>query len=63
MKKPKSSVLSLFIMKKYDVDEVVHVPKESFVPSPKVESSVLIFERNNSYNKIDDTKFLELIKN
>ncbi len=61
-KKPKSSVLSLFIMKKYFVSEVLTAPKESFIPAPKVESSVLLFEKHDDYKDIDDEKFLELIK-
>lgn len=61
-KKNKSSVLSLFIAKKYFVKEVIFVWKQNFVPVPKVESSVLLFEINNQYNDIDDNKFLEVIK-
>lgn len=60
--KVKSSVLSLFIAKKAYVDEVIVVWKQNFVPSPKVESSVLLFEIHDKYVEIDDKKFLELIK-
>jgi 16S rRNA (adenine1518-N6/adenine1519-N6)-dimethyltransferase len=58
----KSSVLSLFIEKKCFVSEKILVPKESFIPSPKVESSVLLFETHEKYKEIDDEKFLKLIK-
>jgi 16S rRNA A1518/A1519 N6-dimethyltransferase RsmA/KsgA/DIM1 with predicted DNA glycosylase/AP lyase activity len=58
----KSSVLSLFVAKKCYVDEVIVVPKENFIPAPKVESSVLVFELHDLYKNIDDDNFLELIK-
>ena len=61
-KKKKSSVLSLFIEKKCRVSEKIFVPKESFIPAPKVESSVLLFETHQNFNHVDDTKFFELIK-
>lgn len=61
-KKKKSGVLSLFIEKKCRVSEKIFVPKESFIPAPKVESSVLLFETHDLYWHIDDTRFLELIK-
>lgn len=60
--KNKSSVLSLFIEKKCYVSEVIKVPKECFVPAPKVESSVLFFELHNNFSTISDENFLELIK-
>lgn len=60
--KNKSSVLSLFIQKKCRVEEVLLVPRECFHPAPKVESSVLYFETHSNYTDIDDTKFLEVIK-
>jgi 16S rRNA A1518/A1519 N6-dimethyltransferase RsmA/KsgA/DIM1 with predicted DNA glycosylase/AP lyase activity len=58
----KTSVLSLFVSKKCKVYEFVIVPNTSFVPAPKVESSVLIFETHDNYKYIDDKKFLDLIK-
>lgn len=61
-KKIKSSVLSLFISKKCFAKEVLLVPKESFRPMPKVESSVLLFEAQNKYDFINDKIFLEFIK-
>lgn len=61
-KKIKSSVLSLFISKKCFAKEVLLVPKESFRPMPKIESSVLIFEIQNKYDFIDDNFFIEFIK-
>lgn len=60
--KNKSWVLSLFVEKKCHVNEVLLVNKENFIPIPKVESSVLLFESHNLYNDIDDKLFLELIK-
>ncbi len=58
----KSSVLSLFVAKKSYVRETIKVPAKSFIPAPKVESSVLLFETHDNYSDINDTKFLELIK-
>lgn len=60
--KVKSSVLSLFISKKSFVREVTKVPSVSFIPAPKVESSVLLFELHDNYKEVDDKKFLEFIK-
>ncbi len=60
--KNKSSVLSLFIEKKCSVWEVIRVPNTSFIPAPKVESSVLHFESHNNFTEVDDEKFLSLIK-
>jgi 16S rRNA (adenine1518-N6/adenine1519-N6)-dimethyltransferase len=60
--KNKSSVLSLFIGKKCRVKELLLVWKENFIPEPKVESSVLLFEKHDLYNDVDDEKFLKIIK-
>lgn len=60
--KNKSSVLSLMIEKKCSVEEKIFVAKENFIPAPKIESSVLLFETHNIYENIDDEKFLEIIK-
>lgn len=60
--KNKSSVLSLFVAKKCYVEEVCFVWKENFIPSPKVESSVLYFKSHDLYKDVDDIKFLDLIK-
>jgi len=60
--KNKSSVLSLMIEKKCDVSEEIFVGKESFIPAPKIESSVLKFYTHNRYSEVNDTIFLEIIK-
>lgn len=60
--KNKSSVLSLFIEKKCVVSEVLFVWKENFVPPPKVESSVLLFESHSNYINTPDDNFLKVIK-
>lgn len=60
--KNKSSVLSLFIEKKTNPYEVLLVSKQNFIPAPKVESSVLLFEKHDLYKNIDDEKFLDIIK-
>ncbi len=58
----KSSVLSLFIEKKCNVSEMILVPKESFIPAPKIESSVLLFNLHEDFIQIDDESFLKIIK-
>ena len=60
--KNKSSVLSLFIDKKCKVRELMKVGKWNFIPAPKVESSVLIFDLHEDWNYINDDLFLEVIK-
>lgn len=60
--KNKSSVLSLIVEKKANVSEKIFVAKENFIPSPKVESSVLLFKSHNIYDDISDEKFLKIIK-
>lgn len=61
-KKDKSSVLSLMVAKKCNVEEKLFVGKESFSPQPKVESSVLSFELHDKFENIDDEAFLKFIK-
>ena len=60
--KDKSSVLSLFIEKKSNVTRILNVPKEDFVPVPKIDSSVLLFEYDDKYKEVDDDKFMKIIK-
>ena len=60
--KNKSSVLSLFIAKKCIVKSVVFVPASSFIPAPKVETEVLLFEKHNLFKDTNDLEFLEFIK-
>lgn len=61
-KKVKTSVLSLFVAKKCKVSEVIFVWKENFSPAPKVESTVLLFEKINDFDFLDDKIFLDFIK-
>ncbi len=61
-KKYKSSVLGLFIAKKSYVHEKIIVDSQNFFPSPKVKSSVLLFETHDLYQDIDDEKFFKIIK-
>lgn len=61
-KKIKTSVLSLFVAKKCKVSEVIFVWKENFSPVPKVESSVLLFEKHNDFSDLDDEVFFDFIK-
>lgn len=61
-KKIKSSVLSLFVAKKCFVKEIIFVWKQNFSPAPKVESSVLLFEKHNNFDFLDDKIFFDFIK-
>lgn len=58
----KSSVLSLFVQKKCTVVEKIFVPAKYFSPPPKVDSSVLFFEKHERYNEVNDELFLAFIK-
>ncbi len=60
--KSKTSVLSLLVDKKAYVTGQIFVSKDNFVPAPKVESSVLLFESHSDYDDISDEKFLKIIK-
>jgi 16S rRNA (adenine1518-N6/adenine1519-N6)-dimethyltransferase len=62
IKKPKSSVLSLMIMKKYNAFSIVEVDSNCFIPEPKVDSIVLWFKKHNNYRDLDDKVFLDIIK-
>ncbi len=61
-KKDKTSVIRLLVEKRYDVSEKLFVPPESFSPAPKVDSSVLLFEKHDKFTNVDDERFLEIIK-
>ena len=60
--KIKTSVIWLMIAKKSTVSEEIFVWKENFIPAPKVESSVLLFNTHNKFSKIPDKEFLKFIK-
>lgn len=60
--KVKSSVIWLMIAKKATVSEEIFVWKENFIPAPKVESSVLLFNTHKKFSKIQDKEFLKYIK-
>ena len=50
------------IAKKCFTYEKCIVPAKSFIPVPKVESSVIYFKTHNTYTSIDDAGFLRFIK-
>ncbi len=58
----KSSVLSLYIKKKYNVTHKISVSREYFSPKPKVESSVVYFQKHDDFLDVDDWVFLRVIK-
>ena len=60
--KVKSSVLSLFVAKKCTAREIIFVWKQNFFPSPKVESSVILFEKHNDFDFLEDKIFFDFIK-
>lgn len=61
-KKPKSSVLSLFLYKKAYVSHICEVGRSAFEPAPKVDSSVLKFTLHSEFLEVDDEDFLSFIK-
>ncbi len=61
-KKIRSSVLALFIAKKSYVSEKLFVWSHNFIPAPKVESSVLLFEIHKKFDYVNDEKFFKIIK-
>lgn len=61
-KKMKSSYLSLFVQKKYTIEEKIFVSSKCFFPPPKVDSSVIFFQKHDKFNHIDDLTFLDFIK-
>jgi 16S rRNA (adenine1518-N6/adenine1519-N6)-dimethyltransferase len=60
--KEKSSVLSLMIEKKARVEGVIGVPRQFFLPIPKVDSTVLAFYYEERLAEIADDIFLNFIK-
>lgn len=60
--KRKSSILSLIVEKKASASMVLDVPKDCFVPAPKVDSVVVKFEYHDKYSHIDDINFIWLVK-
>lgn len=61
-KKPKSSVLSLFLAKKANIEKICDVPAASFSPAPKVDSTVLKFTCHANFNESSDENFMDFIK-
>ncbi len=61
-KKAKSSVIWLLLAKKMHIKKVCDVPAEAFDPIPKVQSSVLHFEKHTFFTDIDDQLYTEFIK-
>lgn len=59
----KNSVLSLWVdFACEEVKEIVRVPNTDFIPSPKIESSVLYFKLRKQINKEEAKVFLKIIK-
>jgi 16S rRNA A1518/A1519 N6-dimethyltransferase RsmA/KsgA/DIM1 with predicted DNA glycosylase/AP lyase activity len=52
----------LLVSKKYLVSKVIDVPNSDFIPAPKVDSSVLFFEKHGLYEEVENDKFMNLIK-
>lgn len=61
-KNNKSSVISLLVEKKATPYFSIFVGRDNFVPAPKVESAVVLFESHDLYTGIWDEKFLKIIK-
>ena len=56
-------MISVLLGAKYDIKKLFKVSKNCFVPAPKVNSCVILMEKNNKLDNIDEKKFINLIKN
>ncbi|MBH1988456.1 MAG: ribosomal RNA small subunit methyltransferase A [Myxococcaceae bacterium] len=55
-------LLSVLLQSRFEVQILLHIPPESFWPSPKVESSVLELKPRSNPSEIDWEKFVLLVK-
>ena len=55
--------LSIISSWKMDIEKIIDISPSSFFPSPKVESTLLVFKPKNKYYKINNPKNLEHITN
>jgi len=55
--------LSIISSWKMDIEKIIDIGPSSFFPSPKVESTLLVFKPKNKYYKINNPKNLEHITN
>ena len=55
--------LSIISSWKMNIKKIIDINPDSFFPSPKVKSSLLVFKPKNKYYKIDNPKNLEHITN
>ena len=55
--------LSIISSWKMDIEKIIDIGPNSFFPSPKVDSTLLVFKPKNKYYKINNPKNLEHITN
>ncbi|NLL02003.1 MAG: ribosomal RNA small subunit methyltransferase A [Mollicutes bacterium] len=53
--------ITVYLNYYYQVTKLFNVSRNSFIPAPKVESSVIKFIAHNKYKISDETKFIKLI--
>ena len=55
--------LSIISSWKMDIEKIIDINPNSFFPSPKIKSSLLIFKPKNNYYKLNNPKNLEHVTN
>lgn len=56
------AMISVLLGSKYDIKKLFNVSKNCFIPAPKINSSVILMEKNNKLDSLDESKFVKLIK-
>lgn len=56
------SSLSVLAQYRFEINKVVEVSANNFIPKPKVDSTVLSFRAKNAYSVSDEMRFFNLVK-
>ena len=54
--------LSVFLQYNFDIKKIVNVPKQSFIPMPKVDSMVIKLKKNKKFIVNDEEYFYRFVK-
>lgn len=55
-------MISVMLGSKYDIKKLFKVSRNCFIPSPNVDSAVIVMDKNNKLGNVDSNKFNKLIK-
>ena len=55
-------MISVMLGSKYDIKKLFRVSRNCFIPSPNVDSAVIVMNKNNKLGNVDSNKFNKLIK-